>query len=65
MSDKVQALFRNVPPPITLALAMTEKHEKQERVKLMHELEITELEAVFSIADKISNKQLAVQPKNI
>ncbi len=30
LSDNLEALFRNVPPPLSLALAMTEKHEKAE-----------------------------------
>lgn len=51
MADKVQALFRNVPPPLALALAMTEKHEKRERAKIMAEEGCTELEAVFKIVD--------------
>ena len=27
LADNLEALFRNVPPPLSLALAMTEKHE--------------------------------------
>jgi len=53
MSDKVQALFRNVPPPLALALAMTEKHEKRARAKIMAEDNCTELEAVFKIVNKM------------
>ena len=37
LSDKLEALFRNVPPALTLALAMTEKHEKAERAAIMRE----------------------------
>jgi conjugative transfer ATPase len=33
LSDNLEALFRNVPPPLSLALAMTEKHEKAERAE--------------------------------
>lgn len=51
MADKIQALFRNVPPPLALALAMTEKHEKRERAKIMAEEGCTELEAVFKIVE--------------
>lgn len=47
IADKVQALFRNVPPPIALALAMTEKHEKRERAQIMEEKQCSELEAVL------------------
>lgn len=56
MADKIQALLRNVPPPLALALAMTEKHEKQERAKIMHELGCGELEACFKIAEAIARK---------
>jgi hypothetical protein len=50
MADKVQALFRNVPPPI--ALAMTEKHEKRQRAGIMQRLgcTCTEPEAAFEVA---------------
>jgi hypothetical protein len=37
LADKVEALFRNVPPALSLALAMTEKHEKAERAAIMRE----------------------------
>lgn len=54
IADKIQALFRNVPPPIALALAMTEKHEKRERAAIMEEKNCTELEAVFDISKRFS-----------
>ena len=54
LSDKLEALFRNVPPALTLALAMTEKHEKAERAALMREHGCSELEAVYRIADQLS-----------
>ncbi|HNP34332.1 MAG TPA: conjugative transfer ATPase [Woeseiaceae bacterium] len=50
LSDKLQALFRNVPPPLSLALAMTEKHEKAERAAIMARTGGTELEAAYAIA---------------
>ena len=53
MADKVQALFRNVPPPLALALAMTEKHEKRARAKIMEEENCTELDAVFKIVEQM------------
>ena len=37
LSDRLEALFRSVPPPLSLALAMTEKHEKAERARIMAE----------------------------
>lgn len=52
-AEKITALFRNVPPPIALALAMTEKDEKTERAQIMKKLNCTELEAAYSIAAKI------------
>lgn len=55
LSDNLEALFRNVPPPLSLALAMTEKHEKAERAAIMRERNCSEIEAVYAIAENISN----------
>ena len=54
LSDQMATLFRNVPPPLCLTLAMTEKHEKARRAELMkqHDLE-TELDAAYLMADQI------------
>ena len=57
LSDNMEALFRNVPPPLSLALAMTEKHEKAERGVIMKERNCSELEAVHVIADRIAKKR--------
>ncbi len=57
LADKLEALFRSVPPPLALALAMTEKHEKAERAALMHELGCTELEAAYRIAAQLAEDQ--------
>jgi conjugative transfer ATPase len=57
LADKVEALFRNVPPPLSLALAMTEKHEKAERAAIMREQHCTELEAVYEVARRIADKR--------
>jgi len=54
LADQVEALFRSVPPPLTLALAMTEKHEKAERAQIMRERGCSELEAVQVVADRIA-----------
>jgi len=54
LSDNLEALFRNVPPPLSLALAMTEKHEKAERAAIMREKNCSELEAVYVIAERIA-----------
>ncbi len=57
LSDNMEALFRNVPPPLSLALAMTEKHEKAERGAIMRKRNCSELEAVYVIADRIAKKR--------
>jgi hypothetical protein len=54
LSDNLEALFRNVPPPLSLALAMTEKHEKAERAAIMQERGCSELEAVHFVAEGIA-----------
>ncbi|MBX9706281.1 MAG: conjugative transfer ATPase [Gammaproteobacteria bacterium] len=53
LSNRVKGLFRNVPPRLSLALAMTEKHEKAERRKLMDKHNISELEAARLIAKQL------------
>ena len=53
LSDTIEALFRHVPPPLTLALAMTEQHEKAERATIMRERNCTELEAAYVVAERI------------
>jgi hypothetical protein len=50
-------LFRNVPPPLSLALAMTEKHEKAARAEIMREQNCSELEAVYVIAERIAQNR--------
>lgn len=55
LSDNLQCLFRNVPPPLALALAMTEKHEKQQRAEIMKSQHCSELEAVFTVADGLGS----------
>lgn len=54
LADKVEALFRHVPPPLSLALAMTEKHEKAERAAIMCEKGCSELEAAYEVAARIA-----------
>ena len=54
LADNLEALFRNVPPPLSLALAMTEKHEKAERATIMRERGCSELEAVQVVAERIA-----------
>ncbi len=57
LSDNLEALFRNVPPPLSLALAMTEKYEKAERGVIMQEQNCSELEAVHIIAKRIAENR--------
>ncbi|GAB6040910.1 TraC family protein [Endothiovibrio diazotrophicus] len=54
LSDALLALFRNVPPAITLALGQTEKDERAARRRLMSEAGIDELEAVRRIARELA-----------
>lgn len=58
-SEKITALFRNVPPPLALALAMTEKDEKTERAAIMKEKGCTEIEAALEIARKLGEAKEA------
>lgn len=53
LSDGMQALFRNVPPALPLALAMTEKHEKAQRAQIMRERACSELEAAYLVAQQL------------
>ena len=54
LADNLEALFRSVPPPLSLALAMTEKHEKAERAAIMRERGCSELEAAYAVAERIA-----------
>ena len=58
LSDQLEGLFRNVPPPLSLALAMTEKHEKAERARIMRERDCTELEAVYVVAERLEAQRV-------
>lgn len=61
ISEKVQALFRAVPPSLYLALGMTEKPEKAERRQIMNELNCSELEAAFHVARRLDeNRGLSI-----
>jgi len=57
LSEKVEALFRVVPPSLYLALGMTEKHEKAERARLMREQKIDELDAAIQVARELDRKR--------
>lgn len=62
MSERLKTLFRNVPPSLPLALAMTEKPEKVQRAKIIEEMgfkgEFAELEAAKVVAEKIRESRL-------
>ena len=49
-----QWLFRNVPPPLPIALAMTEGHEKAHRRRLMDEFGCTEVQAAYKVAEQLA-----------
>lgn len=53
LSAAFSGLFRNVPPPLSIALAMTENSEKNERMKLMVKHGITEVEAAHLVAKQL------------
>ena len=53
LSENMQVLFRNVPPSLYLAIAMTEKDEKTERAKYMRKFGITEVEAAQFVSDML------------
>lgn len=57
LADQVEALFRNVPPPIALALAQTENEEKAQRAQIMREHDCTEVEAAEIVAQRIAEAQ--------
>ena len=50
LADRLEALFRVVPPSRYMALAGTEKEEKAERRQVMNELGCSELDAALHIA---------------
>ena len=58
LSAGKQMLFRNVPPPLAIALAMTEGHEKAERRRLMDEHNCSEMEAAVHVARRIAAQNL-------
>jgi|CXWL01.1.fsa_nt_gi conjugative transfer ATPase len=57
LTDELTVLFRNVPPALALALAMTEKDEKARRKDVMTQYQCTELEAVHRIANEIAKNR--------
>ena len=55
LSDKTEALFRNVPPSLFLSLSGTEGYEKAQRAELMQQYGITEVEAAYHVAQLIDH----------
>ncbi len=53
LGENYQGLYRNIPPRIALALAMTEQNEKAERRRISEEFGFSDLEAVEHIAEKL------------
>jgi hypothetical protein len=51
-----QALLRIIPPPLALALAMTEPEEKAERAALQRAHRCSELDAAFLIAERLARQ---------
>jgi hypothetical protein len=50
-------LFRNVPPALPIALAMTEGHEKAHRRRLMEKHGCNEMEAAQMVAEELSRSR--------
>lgn len=57
LSSEHKALFRNVPPPIAISLAMTEGHEKAQRKRLMDEFGCSEMEAAVRVARLLADRR--------
>lgn len=53
LSSRLSEIFRAVPPSLTLALAMSEAHQKAERKAFMDEFGISEVEAAKMVAKKL------------
>ena len=61
LSEMLRATFRSVPPAWYLALGQTEEHEYAERVKLMNEHGITEVQAAHRLADQVERNRCTAQ----
>lgn len=53
LSDRLSTCFRAVLPALALALAQTDKEERAERVQLMQQMQIGELDAALEIAARM------------
>ena len=57
LADRIEALFRIVPPSLYLALAGTEGEEKAQRRRVMEAHQCNELDAAIRIADDMDRKR--------
>ena len=64
LSASKQVLYRNVPPPLAIALAMTEPEEKAERRRIMVELQCSELDAAMHVAQQLAQRRLEAAPRS-
>jgi conjugative transfer ATPase len=53
LCSRFKGLFRNIPPRLSLALAMTETHEKTARRKIMQAKGCSEIEAAIYMAEEM------------
>lgn len=60
LSRALKALFRNVPPPLALALAQTEQSEKAHRMEILRRRRCSELEAAYAVAEEIEQARMEV-----
>ncbi len=63
LSRSLEMQFRAVPPSLSLATAMTEPEEKNQRYELMKKFEITELDAALRVAEQLDNDR-GIEPFN-
>jgi len=54
LSNNLNTIVRIVPPPLTMALAETEKKQKNYRQKIMDKHHCSEIEAVYIRAKEIA-----------
>ena len=57
ISANGQVLFRNVPPALPIALAMTEGHEKAQRRQLMEQHGCSEMDAAIMVARELEERR--------
>jgi conjugative transfer ATPase len=62
LSASKHVLYRNVPPPLAIALAMTEPEEKADRRRIMDEQQCSELEAAMHVARLLAQARRATGP---